>query len=284
MKLILVLGIWNYNLDTDDDEIKHKIEDIWIDSLKEGLKIAKLDSQKLNSVDIELVYFGDLYRKFDTFIADSSDELEAQMLAEEIACEIDKDQVDLAKSKVQIMGPGNQFLKELVKIIQGKFPFIDSSILKIFCQETDLYFNNKKYYNLGREIFFSALKRASKKKQKIVVVGHSQESVISYDLLVNSNEYPVNKLITLGLPLAIKNFNKILKSRHEIEMPKSIKDGKWFNTVGIEDFVSLYPLNGSIFRTSPTITNIPVQIYDHSPHDIRSYLSNPIVASEIYMS
>lgn len=117
-----------------------------------------------------------------------------------------------------------------------------------------------------------------------MVVGHSLGSVIAYDLLVNTSHHSVKKLITLGSPLAVKYFQKLIKVRHPIEMPKSIKNGQWFNGIGKEDFVSLYPLDENRFKTKPKITNKTVITDDKHPHNISGYLSNPAVAKEIYLS
>ncbi|MHA3112893.1 lipase/acyltransferase domain-containing protein [Acinetobacter sp. ANC 4193] len=281
MKLVLIHGIWNYNLDKDDAVVKQEILSKWIESLKDGIETAKLDSAKLDTIDIELVYYGDLYKSFGTLISAVGDDLKTQGLAEEIATEIDESKVAAAKKNVPLTGIGNQLLKDFVEIIQGKFPFLDSTVLKVFAQETDLYFHNNLYFDQVKTRFLNAVTSPG---QETVIISHSMGTVISYDLLVNNNDFQVNKLITLGSPLAVNYFQKLIKAKHVIEMPASIKDGQWFNAVGIEDFVSLFPLDSKRFNTTPIIDNKSVQTFDKSPHDIRGYLSNPDVAIEIYKS
>lgn len=286
MKLVFIHGIWNYpNIFNNIDEniIKNEICKKWIDSLKKGISNCNdltLDPNKIDLVEIELVYYGDLYKEYGTLISTiDGGENSAQVLAKEIALAIDPNKVGEIEKNVYPSGIVNYVFKELVKVIQNKIPWIDEMFLTIFAQEGSLYFDNKVYSSKISEKFFNTFPV----DEKVVIVGHSLGSVIAYDLLVN-NSKKINKLITLGSPLAVGFFNKKLKKKHIIEMPKAIENSNWINMVGIEDFVSLYPLNEKYFYTIPNIINLLVKTKNNSPHDVTGYLENAKVALEIYKS
>lgn len=110
MKLVLIHGIWNYKLEKDFIYKK------WVTNLKKGLVAAGLDPQKLDAINIDLVYYGDLYENFRASIAVGSDQ-GAHDLAEDLATQIDTTEVDKAK----ISGPLDLIFKRFVKLYRGNF-------------------------------------------------------------------------------------------------------------------------------------------------------------------
>lgn len=279
MKLIFIHGIFQSRF--EEDVLFKK----WVDNFKIGIsKNKELDPKKLEKIDIDFMYYGKLYEKYESKIPFTILFSEMIEFVKDLVKKIDpllvqSIQDDYSISKSKNIDP-DLILKKFIKIIQGKFPFVDSVLISSIAKETYLYFNCDEYRLKLKDQLLSLLDSES------VIVGHSLGSVIAYDNLVRiaHNNSNVNKLITLGSPLGTDYMKRRLVKSHPIEMPKSIKNNAWKNLYGKEDFVSLYPLDAKHFKTDPEIKNQEVETDEKKPHNITGYLSNKDVATEIYKS
>jgi hypothetical protein len=120
-----------------------------------------------------------------------------------------------------------------------------------------------------------------------VVVAHSLGTIIAYRLLRlvgQELQWVVPKFVTLGAPLGVLEIRKSLKQWATLRCPPCV--GSWFNAYDKRDLVALYPLSPQHFPLNPQIPAIDDYDKVSNPHEdghgIVGYLSNPVVARQIY--
>lgn len=115
-----------------------------------------------------------------------------------------------------------------------------------------------------------------------VIVSHSLGTIVAYDMLrqpaFGSLEVPL--LVTLGSPLGIGSIRDRLGG---VGMPRPVR--QWFNARDPRDVVALYGLDRTRFPVSPPIINKDdVDNWTDNRHGIAGYLSDEVVARNIYDS
>lgn len=114
-----------------------------------------------------------------------------------------------------------------------------------------------------------------------VVIGHSLGSVVAFNAL-QKVDISINKIelfITLGSPLAVKPVIRQLNL--PLKKPNCLA-GEWINIYDKKDLVALHPLELPYFHIDHPITNISMDNESEERHDIKEYISDPLVASKIY--
>lgn len=113
-----------------------------------------------------------------------------------------------------------------------------------------------------------------------IIIAHSLGSIIAYDILrsLPKDKYNIQGLITLGSPLGASSVQRQLTPPPAY--PNGLK-GKWANFYDSRDIVALNPLDNKNFRVEPIITNLQIENTSENRHDIKEYLSNPVIAETI---
>ena len=111
-------------------------------------------------------------------------------------------------------------------------------------------------------------------------MAHSLGTVVAYNILRNDpRSLQMRKLVTVGSPLAIRAV------RRSLVPLKSPKADAWFNAFDPRDIVALNPLDAANFPVVPEIENKgDVDNFTDNRHGIGGYLSDPVVAREIYLA
>jgi len=286
MKLIFIHGR------AQEDYEETYLKQLWTDSLKEGLKSANLELP--SQIKIEFPYYGKLLKKLvdearskppSTVVTRSQNVInetaEYEFLRSylsEIVSQSDlpiQEQAELQDKLAKKRGILNWAPIQAVLALLDNVSAFGDLTLKQFTEDVFLYLNIstiKSQVNEVIEKYFD--------EEPCVVVGHSLGSVVSYLILKQNPQYPVQKLITVGSPLGVKAVKKYLGA--SLIMPKCIKDG-WFNAFDPRDVVALHPLDEKHFNINPSIENKKdVKNQTKGRHSIDGYLNDPIVAKTIY--
>ncbi|MEJ5049543.1 hypothetical protein WH221_06870 [Chryseobacterium culicis] len=118
-------------------------------------------------------------------------------------------------------------------------------------------------------------------KEPTIIISHSLGTVIAYDILhtLAENQYDIRGLVTLGSPLGVQAVQRQL---YPCPSYPKILNGQWVNIYDPKDIVALNPLNNKNFRVTPQIINHEIENNSDNHHDIKPYLSSPVVAETIY--
>ncbi|MCK6452169.1 MAG: S8 family serine peptidase [Alphaproteobacteria bacterium] len=118
-----------------------------------------------------------------------------------------------------------------------------------------------------------------------VVVGHSQGSMIAYEVLrrLDPQQFEVPLFVTIGSPLGIQEVQDVLKewSGGRLEPPRCV--GKWLNVADPRDVVAIDPELKDDFGRSGKITDLKLDNPDspQHPHSGTGYLRLPEVRTAV---
>lgn len=292
MKILFIHGMnqQNYNAET--------LRQFWLQVFQTGLHRLNIDLD-VNALDIVLPFYGDLLSKhklnntldLGTFLPKSwknfkspfhfknamsvvqekdpcltalpsNEDIQPQTLTQRLALTS-----SLAKDRA---------LKELV-IFLNHYPKLHATLIEKFLIETYLYLANPDFMNEVHDRIMHNLDPY----EEYIVVSHSLGTVIAYNLIHKNKLCRINRLITLGSPLAFKVIQERLST--PISRPSHFS-GDWINFYSPDDFLTAFPLTEPPFDFHPPIENLAIQTLISNPHRIIGYLANPLVIQSILES
>jgi len=184
------------------------------------------------------------------------------------------------------------------------FSDVTDLIIKHFFSDLAVYYSDKQIRHgnsnkLVREIIrkMLALVLRKYKKRKILLIGHSMGSIISYDVLTQTApDVQIDTLVTPGSPLGLA----IILNRIKMEQKKKISKlsklstpenvyNHWYNLADLRDKVTLnYNLSDDYDKNSKKIKPIDKIVYNNykhkeekNPHKSFGYLRTPEMADII---
>jgi pimeloyl-ACP methyl ester carboxylesterase len=171
-------------------------------------------------------------------------------------------------------GPENwPWVLAVVRAIDKWRPGTSANAIKLLLRDVFVYCTRR-----GVADTIDETVRAQIVPDPTVVAAHSLGTVVAYNILRNDpRSLQVRALVTVGSPLAIRAVRKNLVPL------KSPKVDAWFNAFDPRDIVALNPLNNTNFPVVPEIENkADVNNFTDNRHGISGYLSDPVVAHNIY--
>lgn len=263
----------------------------WISALKEGLSKSGL-TLPVDPSAIVLPYFGDklfsltknLSEIDETAIARGSPMIDPILAFQAVALEDIRQGAGISDAEVQALvegdatsrGPENwPWVLAVVRAIDRWQSGTSADAIQLLLRDVYVYCTRRGVAEAIEEIV-----RAEIVLEPTVVVAHSLGTVVAYNILRNDpRSLQVRKLVTVGAPLAIRAVRKNLVPL------KSPKAGAWFNAFDPRDIVALNPLNAANFPVVPEIVNKgDVDNFTENRHGISGYLTDPIVAREVYLA
>ncbi|MDP8200755.1 MAG: hypothetical protein P9M11_01280 [Candidatus Tenebribacter burtonii] len=280
---------------------KDVLEKWWKASIENGLNNI---GYQYSDFQFELVYWADLeYSKpLDPSITDTKDPLY-----------IEHPYITISRSELPEKEPTikrrilDRIEKGLDKIIlneeriSGIEKIVDSTIRRMF-RDLDAYYYG--FFKIDKkQIAFRAFRNRlievlqKHKRDRIMLIGHSMGSIISYDTL--TQEIPklkIDTFITIGSPLGFPLIIKKILKEQNIEInsnakpvtPENIISG-WFNFSDLDDKITLnYDLADDYLPNAQNIKPVDVIInntYEYNrqknPHKVYGYLQDKEVAKII---
>ncbi len=278
---------------------KDLLEKWWQQSIAEGLGKIGYPGKNFN---FELVYWADSLHPIP-LNPDETDKSSDLYLSERY--------VPAAKRKMNTPNGIkekfiNFFTRQRDKILfnetmHEKFPSFTDLIIKYFFKDLDIYLTQKcvekdKCECLAKDIIREKITDALKKhKHKdILLIAHSMGSIVSYDVLIQSeNDIKIASLITIGSPLGVPFIFDKLKNElsiargddNKLRTPENIFTG-WENMVDAEDKVALStdlqklfaPNSHNVAPTMELVNNDYQSEGIENPHKSFGYLRTPELA------
>ncbi|MFZ6012111.1 MAG: hypothetical protein ACOYXT_17350 [Bacteroidota bacterium] len=290
-KIVCIHGIGQ------DFEGPETLKNRWLDALNDGLNIA--GSQKVSSEDVQLVFFGNLFRPDVDYRNVSGgaelqtpDELSDDGWKEDLLVEWWKEAAQLSQNEnaekllgtSEVQPPNMDGRARTPKILQSAllqlsktkfFKLIGPKKLLISTLgQVKLFLHDAEY---KRKIIDRVRENVSGDTQ--IVIGHSLGSIVAYEALCLNPSWQIKGFVTLGSPLGIRNLifdNLTPKPDGKIGFwPGNVK--RWTNICDSGDIVALEKKLSVYFRG----------VEDHmiyngwQSHDIRRYLSSEVTGKAI---
>lgn len=275
MKIIFIHG--RAQEDYDEQDLKNT----WINTFKTGL--AKNNLELPDNLTIEFPYYGKMLKQWvdnpGTIPPPAVPKRSGRVVSEDVFLHalLNDLLVNTGEKPETHRGILNQeAVQKLLKKLDAKKGW-GETVLKLFTKDVFLYLTNQNLQSALNQFIVSKFDQ-----EPCVVVGHSLGSIVAYKVLAGNEHFHIKKLITVGSPLGLASVIKHLPP--PVSMPKCVRNG-WFNAFDERDFVALNPLNHQIFPTQPPIENINnVDNHTSNRHGIEGYLSDPVIAKNIYDS
>lgn len=155
-------------------------------------------------------------------------------------------------------------------------PLLPDPVIKSTIRETERYFRNQE--NIGsqvRELLKAPLRRLLNEGYRVLVVGHSLGSVITYDALwemTHLESYPgkVDLFLSLGSPLGMSYVQDRLLGYRQRRFPCNIR--RWVNIAAHGDLTALDPIVHNDF--APMIGQGCVEAIDDLRRSVFTYFRN----------
>lgn len=287
MRLILVHGINNEN------KTPEEIESIWMTALQDawhrnGLRTPKNLSITVPYYAAELAEFSKARRGVVTAGTSSRpSQIEFDLLQEYANAMgvTDSDMDDAAKQKginlatVEAGVPHENWIIVLSRALENILPTRGKYIARLFLRQAAVYLERQGVQRRIKDIVRSKM---FSDDNVIVVVAHSLGTVVSYELLTESESTsrPTPLFCTLGSPLAVAVVSNYVGTRADFPRPPV---GRWINGLHPKDFVTLGRELGRSSMGFDGIENDATVInLEDDKHDIRAYLSTPSIAKAIH--
>ena len=265
----------------------------WVTSFQAGLAKNGLELP-ISEADIRFPYYGDTLNQIvegvdpseaaKVIIRGPEDRHEREFISaiiEEIRLNQGISEVDVIEAlnaDVLEKGPQNWgWVQAILKVLDRNVPFASGASVALAAKDV--------YFYLTRESISKTIEKgineALHPNEPTVFVAHSLGTVIAYNWFKKEGgdrNWNIPLFVTLGSPLGV---TRIRQSLAPISYPACIQ--KWFNAYDERDVVALYPLKHPHFDLDPEIINKnDVKNFTENRHGISGYLSDPIVAKEIY--
>ncbi len=161
---------------------------------------------------------------------------------------------------------------------------ISRIFLEAFVGDTSAYFFVEKTRRDIRARFLSAL--PADRKAPVIVVAHSQGSIIAYDVLRDAPDRDVHLLMTLGSPLGIQEVQDHLGE--PLAVPTCVR--AWHNASDPFDPVALdrglgndFASNGAVAVRDMVVQNENTRVgFEFNPHSAVGYLAHPKVREIVH--
>jgi pimeloyl-ACP methyl ester carboxylesterase len=285
MKMVFIHG--RAQEGRDREELRQE----WISALNAGLGKYNL-TLPIDASEIVLPYFGDTLFDLtknlgkidataiargnpasDPVIAFQAEALEEIRRGAKIS---DSDvQAELAGEAIA-QGPENwPWVHAVVHAIDKWRPGTSAEAISLILRDVYVYCTRRGVADAIDEIVRDAIV-----PEPTVIVAHSLGTVVAYNVLRNDpRTLHVRKLVTVGSPLAIRAV------RRNLVPLKSPKTKAWFNAFDPRDIVALNPRDATNFPVVPEIENTgDVDNFTDNRHGIGGYLTDPVIAREIYIA
>lgn len=241
--------------------------------------------------DLEMPYYGDLLEKLSEEAHGGAGQIVARGPAgEAVFTPIEEQLIRAMATKIGVTnaevdaelgqevvarGPLNwEWVQALGRVLDKKFPLIGEFVLR-FVAQVDSYLTRPHIRTAINDLVAPAFN-----KGPTVIVAHSLGTIVSYDVLRNSNDaHNVPLFVTLGSPLGIDTVINNLRPP-PIAIPTGI--ALWFNGADQRDYVALVrPLDKSDF-VDGIVNDIDIHNREDDAHAIADYLSDTTVAQKIH--
>ncbi len=286
-ELLMIHGRSQENKDPD------LLKKSWIDALKEGLAKSGLQLP-INDNQIRFPFYGDTLDQLNrglsaeqvarVAVRGSEDNDQEAFFIRSVILEIAEENGITDEKVLQLVeGPIEKgilnwgWVQKVLETLDQNVPYASSVSVALATRDVYRYLHNpgiRAMINLG-------VSRAFTPNVETVVVSHSLGTVVAYNLLKEDgpeNNWIIPFFVTLGSPLAVRAIKEAVAPRKH---PSCV--GKWFNAMDDRDVVALYPLDQHHFSIEPPIENkTDIDNESENRHSIEGYLSDPIVAKNIY--
>ncbi|WFU50718.1 hypothetical protein [Sinorhizobium terangae] len=264
----------------------------WEDALAVGL--GNRADEFFGKVDVSLPFYGDVLddyaRQVDKDIpADIVVRGEGDLTEPEYAAFIteicgivqrnlgvsDQQLAANATSDVLQRGPENWRWVQALLQAADAIPGVSAYSIQKITRDVYLYLSRSKVRGHINQIIEDEIREGG----PLVVIGHSLGSVVGYDVLRDKKNLEAKAYITVGSPLGVGPIMRVLRP---INYPARV--GTWFNAFDDRDVVALNSLDPKHFPIEGgEVTNYDrVRNRTDNAHGISGYLSDPIVADQIY--
>ncbi len=278
------------------------LEKWWQQSIAEGLKNI---GHPRKEFDFELAYWADSLHPVP-LNPDETDKSSDLYLSERYVPASIRKKIKPNGFKEKFV---NFFKKQRDKILfnetmHANFPSFTDLIIKHFFKDLDIYFTQKCVEenksdclakDIIREIITNVLKKH--KRKDILLIAHSMGSIITYEVLINSErDVTIDSLVSIGSPIGvpfifdkIKNDSNVVPDDNsELRTPENIKTG-WINLADTEDKVARSVELGELFKfNSNNVKPSSKLVYNDyasegikNPHKSFGYLRTPELAQII---
>jgi hypothetical protein len=181
---------------------------------------------------------------------------------------------------VQQGAPHEGWIISLAGILERILPTKGKYIARLFLKQAALYVENEGL----RESIDAKVKTQiiSGKQDPAIVIAHSLGTVVAYRLLANQMQSgrDVPLFLTLGSPLSVKMFKKILPPRGSLPTPP-IKN--WLNGRHREDFVTLgRAITEESIGFAGVTDEVDIVNDVDDKHSIKHYLASPDIARAVH--
>lgn len=257
---------------------------IWLDAL--AGKVIDDPGFDLGAVGVKdsFVYWADLF--YDQPLSAQGYESRSDELADSVAGEMELEEDEwmqamhekfpMEEDKVFDDAPADDTTLEYERI---PLPWVvKKQVIRHFLKEAhDYLFNKNGIRDTIRKRVTDALTRAAD-DAPVLLVGHSQGSIIAYDVLTGADDCPmVDGLLTLGSPLGIDEVQDRLVWSADDGFPKKLK-GDWVNVYDPFDVVArLDPKLSNDFKKNGNslVIDVEEQNWGKWRHSATKYLKGP---------
>jgi hypothetical protein len=257
----------------------HVLQHEWHPAILSGLALA---GACINNVDLEVAFYGDLFRPPGRTMSI----VEAPYAANDIDNQWEVELLmawweETARVDSRVLAPDTQVMARAPRSIQRALDALSSSHFFVGLGERSLIGNLKQVRRYFDEPELRAAIQARIERciteDTHVMIGHSLGSIVAYEALCAHPRWPVRTLVTLGSPLGVRKliFDR-LRPPPRVEAsgqllgvwPSAVEH--WINVADIGDVVALVKDLRPLF--GQRVLNLLVHNGAHA-HDIQPYLT-----------
>lgn len=273
-RIVVVHGINNTYLGPES------MANEWIGPLVDGVHLAEYPSL-ITAEDITCAFYGDLFRGTGRFLghedlaALSPDDIEVPAEVEVLQqwwAEASRTDSAVMPPGTWTLGPIGGVKAALAALAGSRFlAGLTEQVFLLWLKQVRAYFTRPELRGQIHERFAESITSDTR-----VVIAHSLGSVVAYEALCANPQWPVEALVTLGSPLAIRHivFDRLEPAprMREGELRGSWPGGvrRWTNISDRADFVALE--RKLHLRFAPEVIDVEI---DNGArfHDVTRYLT-----------
>lgn len=283
MRLLLVHGRGQGGKDAD------ALKSEWIETLRRGFEAAQRPWP--TDLSIDFPFYGD---DLDDFVAranlpDPEDVVakgrgqddDFELFMQETLMELEGSHPTLSESAIRAELPHEdlgekgiqnwKWIHAIARVIDRRISGVAEFTIEQFLKDVHLYVNRRAITKAINKIVQDKITH-----EPTVVIGHSLGSVVSYNVINETEDMNVVKHITVGSPLGLRAISR------RLGVPTNTAARGWFNAFDPEDIVALNPLDIDHFNTDPAIENHgSVNNQTDNQHGIAGYLNDSKIAATI---
>lgn len=289
--IVIIHGINN------ETQGRHTLRQEFLAPLRDGIELAIGPGTPLpEEKDLEVVFWGDLFRTPAKTLSDGPPPLEPSDLREKFEQGLLRLWLQEAERSGAVTPPRSDALGTPHWVQTAIYKLVRSSFFRKLYGDGETaerwlihdlktvhrYMTDPRTYEAVQHRVDSAIATDTR-----VLIGHSLGSVVAYEGLCR-HARGVNTLITLASPLGIPTFIYDMLRPHEDW--RALEDGRrvrirpavasWYNVADAGDIVALVKALAPLFQ--PVLHDIQITTDPKNPHAIRAHLTDAAVGRAVY--